>query len=94
MAWERSTASASALTTTDKPRGGLAALCVAELVCWGLLYYSLPVAVTPISDDMGWSHTTVTVLNRTWTDEAADRTERPSRAELLHVTRGSSPSRS
>lgn len=46
--------------TTDKPRGGLAALCVAELVCWGLLYYSLPVAVTPISDDTGWSHTTVT----------------------------------
>ena len=46
--------------TTDKPRGGLTALCVAELVCWGLLYYSLPVAVTPISDDMGWSHTTVT----------------------------------
>ena len=47
-------------TTTDKPRGGLAALCVAELVCWGLLYYSLPVAVTPISADMGWSHTAVT----------------------------------
>lgn len=47
MAWERSTASARALTTTDKPRGGLTALCVAELVCWGLLYYSLRVAVTP-----------------------------------------------
>ena len=46
--------------TTDRPRGGLAALCLAELVCWGLLYYSLPVAVTPISADMGWSHTTVT----------------------------------
>lgn len=46
--------------TTDKPRGGLTALCIAELVCWGLLYYSLPVAVTPISADMGWSHTTVT----------------------------------
>ena len=46
--------------TTDKPRGGLVALCVAELVCWGLLYYSLPVAVTPISADMGWSHTAVT----------------------------------
>ncbi|WP_219921919.1 MFS transporter [Brevibacterium oceani] len=45
---------------TDRPRGGLAALCLAELVCWGLLYYSLPVAVTPISADMGWSHTTVT----------------------------------
>nr|WP_209324168.1 MFS transporter [Brevibacterium renqingii] len=35
-------------------------MCIAELVCWGLLYYSLPVAVTPISADMGWSHTTVT----------------------------------
>ncbi|WP_343071794.1 MFS transporter [Brevibacterium renqingii] len=46
--------------TTDKPCGGLTAMCIAELVCWGLLYYSLPVAVTPISADMGWSHTTVT----------------------------------
>ncbi|HCG54765.1 MULTISPECIES: MFS transporter [Brevibacterium] len=45
---------------TDRPRGGLAALCIAELVSWGLLYYSLPVAVTPISADMGWSQTTVT----------------------------------
>ncbi|MDN5636287.1 MAG: MFS transporter, partial [Brevibacterium sp.] len=45
---------------TDRPRGGLAALCIAELASWGLLYYSLPVAVTPISADMGWSHTTVT----------------------------------
>lgn len=46
--------------TSDRPRGGLFALCVAELVCWGLLYYSLPVAVTPISEDTGWSHTIVT----------------------------------
>lgn len=45
---------------TDRLRGGLAALCIAELASWGLLYYSLPVAVTPISADMGWSHTTVT----------------------------------
>ncbi|MGO2524229.1 MAG: MFS transporter [Brevibacterium aurantiacum] len=45
---------------TDRPRGGLAALCIAELCSWGLLYYSLPVAVTPIAADMGWSHTTVT----------------------------------
>ena len=43
---------------TDRPRGGLLALCLAELVSWGLLYYSLPVAVTPISADMGWSQTT------------------------------------
>lgn len=45
---------------TDRPRGGLVALCLAELTSWGLLYYSLPVAVTPISDDTGWSHTAVT----------------------------------
>ncbi|MDN5806204.1 MAG: MFS transporter, partial [Brevibacterium sp.] len=45
---------------SDRPRGGLAALCIAELSSWGLLYYSLPVAVAPISQDMGWSETTVT----------------------------------
>ena len=45
---------------TDRPRGGLIALCIAELVSWGLLYYSLPVAVEPISQDMGWNHTVVT----------------------------------
>lgn len=45
---------------TDRPRGGLIALCIAELVSWGLLHYSLPVAVEPISQDMGWSHTVVT----------------------------------
>lgn len=44
----------------DRPRGGLAALCIAELCSWGLLYYSLPVAVTRISADTGWSQTTVT----------------------------------
>lgn len=45
---------------SDRPRGGLVALCLAELTSWGLLYYSLPVAVTPISADTGWSRTTVT----------------------------------
>lgn len=44
---------------TDRPRGGLAALCLAELISWGLLYYSLPVAVTPIAADTGWSQTTI-----------------------------------
>ena len=37
----------------DRPRGGLAALCVAQTTSWGLLYYSLPVAVKPISADTG-----------------------------------------
>lgn len=43
---------------SDRPRGGLLALCLAELVSWGLLYYSLPVAVTVIEGDTGWSQTT------------------------------------
>lgn len=45
---------------TDRVRGGLAALCIAETTSWGLLYYSLPVAVAPISEDTGWSHTAIT----------------------------------
>src|SRR5699024_4314412 len=42
---------------TGRPRGGLAALSAAQVTSWGLLYYSLPVAVTPISQDTGWSPT-------------------------------------
>lgn len=45
---------------TDRPRGGLPALCAAQIVSWGLLYYSLPVAVAPISTETGWSHTAIT----------------------------------
>ncbi|SMY12671.1 MFS transporter [Brevibacterium jeotgali] len=45
---------------TDRPRGGLPALCAAQIVSWGLLYYSLPVAVAPISEETGWSHTVIT----------------------------------
>jgi len=45
---------------TDRPRGGLAALCIAQVASWGLLYYSLPVAVPRIAVDTGWSHTTIT----------------------------------
>lgn len=44
----------------DRPRGGLAALCIAQTTSWGLLYYSLPVAVPPIADETGWSHTAIT----------------------------------
>ncbi|MHA7191264.1 MFS transporter [Arthrobacter sp. MDT2-16] len=39
----------------DRPRGGLAAMCAAQTTSWGLLYYSLPVALVPISRDTGWS---------------------------------------
>lgn len=45
---------------SDRPRGGLAALCAAQIVSWGLLYYSLPVAVAPVSAETGWSHTAIT----------------------------------
>lgn len=45
---------------SDRPRGGLAALCVAQTTSWGLLYYSLPVAVKPISADTGWSDASIT----------------------------------
>ncbi|MEG9250139.1 MFS transporter [Arthrobacter sp. Soc17.1.1.1] len=30
-------------------------MCVAQTTSWGLLYYSLPVALVPISADTGWS---------------------------------------
>ncbi|WP_247828864.1 MFS transporter [Arthrobacter antioxidans] len=30
-------------------------MCVAQTTSWGLLYYSLPVALVPISRDTGWS---------------------------------------
>lgn len=45
---------------SDRPRGGLTALCITQTTSWGLLFYSLPVAVAPISDDTGWSHTAIT----------------------------------
>lgn len=44
----------------DKPRGGLTALCIAQTTSWGLLFYSLPVAVAPIAAETGWTHTSVT----------------------------------
>ncbi len=37
----------------------LAALCVTEVVSWGVLYYAFPVMADSISDDTGWSRTVV-----------------------------------
>lgn len=34
---------------------GLAALCVTEIVSWGVLYYAFPVALSAITADTGWS---------------------------------------
>lgn len=35
-------------------RRGLVALCITQIVMWGILYYSLPVAATAITADTGW----------------------------------------
>jgi len=51
---------ASTPTGIDRPRGGLVAMCVAQTTSWGLLFYSLPAAVAPISQETGWSDTTIT----------------------------------
>jgi len=42
------------------PRRVLAALCVTQVVSWGVLYYALPVALASITADTGWSATGVT----------------------------------
>ena len=44
----------------DRPRGGLVALCITQTTSWGVLFYSLPAALTPIAEDTGWSHTAIT----------------------------------
>ncbi|MCW2620656.1 MAG: putative Permease of the major facilitator superfamily 1 [Frankiales bacterium] len=41
-------------------RHALVALCVTEVVSWGVLYYALPVALTDIHADTGWSRTSIT----------------------------------
>ncbi len=39
------------------PRGALATLCLTQIVGWGVLYYSFPVALPAITADTGWSTT-------------------------------------
>lgn len=41
-------------------RSALAALCVTQIVGWGVLYYALPVALTSVTADTGWAASTVT----------------------------------
>jgi len=41
-------------------RRALAALCLTEVVSWGVLYYAFPVALVTISADTGWSTTGAT----------------------------------
>ena len=42
------------------PTVGLVILCITETVSWGLLYYSLPAAMDPISDATGWPRSLIT----------------------------------
>lgn len=35
-------------------------MCIAQTTSWGVLFYSLPAAVAPISQDTGWSDTAIT----------------------------------
>ncbi|GAA2000784.1 MFS transporter [Brevibacterium samyangense] len=51
---------ASGTRADDRPRGGLTALCLAVTINWGILFYALPTAVTPIAADTGWSPTLIT----------------------------------
>ncbi|WP_053206631.1 MFS transporter [Jiangella muralis] len=42
------------------PRRVLAALCLTQIVGWGVLYYSFPVALPAITTDTGWSESSTT----------------------------------
>ena len=54
------TGSAPADGSARPPSRVLAALCVTQVSSWGVLYYALPVLVTSITADTGWSATGVT----------------------------------
>ncbi|WP_198663564.1 MFS transporter [Jiangella endophytica] len=42
------------------PRGVLAALCLTQIVGWGVLYYSFPVALPAITTGTDWSESSTT----------------------------------
>lgn len=42
-----------------RPRVALAALAIAQVVAWGVLYYGVLVAAPAIADDTGWNETSV-----------------------------------
>lgn len=46
------------ITDADQHRArrlGLLALCITEIISWGVLYYAFPVALSTITADTGWS---------------------------------------
>jgi len=50
----------SGQTGGSRRRLAVIGLCVTEITCWGVLYYSLPVATASITATEGWSATAVT----------------------------------
>lgn len=51
---------ASDLQDRSPPRAALAALCLTQVVSWGVLYYAFPVLLPRITAETGWSANTAT----------------------------------
>ena len=49
-----------AAATPGSLRRALAALCVTEIVSYGVIYYAFPVLAGQISGETGWSRTAIT----------------------------------
>jgi MFS family permease len=47
------------MTARPRPRVALAALSIAQIVAWGVLYYAVLVAAPAIAEDTGWNETSV-----------------------------------
>ena len=58
--WRRRTGSAARGTPGGARRRALAALCVTEIVSYGVLYYAFPVLAGEITAGTGWSRTAIT----------------------------------
>ena len=49
------------MTALPRPRTGLAALAIAQVVAWGVLYYAVLVAAPAIAADTGWDEQSIFV---------------------------------
>ena len=47
------------MTAHPRPRVALAALSIAQIVAWGVLYYAVLVAAPVIAADTGWNETSI-----------------------------------
>jgi MFS family permease len=47
------------MTAHPRPRAGLAALAIAQIVAWGVLYYAVLGAAPAIADDTGWDERSI-----------------------------------